>query len=172
MTRSALFQEIFELSTSKQGARSPCVKLGRINSQLLQDRSTQAGTYVAGDRRDPSTILEARMASLAFRLVDNDGRIGLASELAQSTDKFVLIRQGIAPLRNGYSLYRTFSYDCPGLIKTPVKTTVAEANQHHHRRRHESGRTAGAEAGIIACVSSSRAQGSSRLIPKPFSTAL
>jgi len=33
------------------------------------------------------------MASLAFRLVDDDRYVGLAGELAQLTDKFVLIRQ-------------------------------------------------------------------------------
>lgn len=33
------------------------------------------------------------MASLAFRLIDGDRHVGLAGELAQLTDKFVLIRQ-------------------------------------------------------------------------------
>jgi hypothetical protein len=66
----------------------------RINPQLFQYRSSQSGTNLAGNCCYPSAILDSGMASLAFAFIYDDIHIGLPRELAELTNKIVLVRQG------------------------------------------------------------------------------
>jgi hypothetical protein len=64
----------------------------RINPQLFQDRSSQSGTNLARNRCYPAAVLDAGMASLAFTFIYDDSHIGLPREVAELTNKIVLVR--------------------------------------------------------------------------------
>jgi hypothetical protein len=64
----------------------------RINPQLFQDRSSQSGTNLTRNCCYPSAILDSGMASLAFAFIYDDSHIGLPREVAELTNKIVLVR--------------------------------------------------------------------------------
>ena len=99
------------------------IELTRVNPELFQDRSAETGADIARDRGCPNAIFYTCVASLALRFIDYDNRIGLPRELAELTNKIILIRQGsISP----QTPCRTFPYESQAMKVRMMATAPSD----------------------------------------------